>query len=571
MDSTTAVYLCSVDLPTKTHQIDFVNKALQDAYFTSKVVKSSLNNTFQNRYKMIRVGINVELISNCNYGYYTNTITDNGSTIQKKYFFRITRKEYGAKGKTNIYFEIDTFQTYMFDFQFHSSFVERETVKNDTIGANVYPESFELGNYVCAKRQEVTQLKSDLLYIIGVSDTDNGIIGGVYGKTYSGIRYRVYNDEDVSMLTAYIKELSDAGHANAIVNLFTYPKEMLSHTTSFVSGDYIDNFTYDEQFIHFAPVIGGFTSQHGIGYTPYNKKLYTYPYNFLQIVNPHGGNVVLKFENFADVTEQEFWLEGTLVASPHFTLTPVLYDNKQVSYEDSIECGGFPLGSWNNDVYANWFAQNSTMLTTQSENARANYLTSSAINQNNLSTDTYNNVIGTASNAVGSILNLQLGSAVEAGVKGYSTQNSLNNTYENASLQTDTTYQNEIRSICAQISTASVQPNSAKGDTSASGLDVARGSNTFYINQMQVKGEIAKMIDMYFQMYGYQVNTVKVPTFNNRQKWDYIKTIGCNITGDIPQEDIDTLCSMFDNGLTIWHSHEYAYNYDTMNYTTNIE
>ena len=77
-------------------------------------------------------------------------------------------------------------------------------------------------------------------------------------------------------------------------------------------------------------------------------------------------------------------------------------------------------------------------------------------------------------------------------------------------------------------------------------------NNIFYT--LSIKSEFAKRIDKYFDMYGYLTNSVKTPNLNNRPNWNYIKTIGINILGDIPQEDLQTIKQFFDNGITLWHN-----------------
>ena len=64
----------------------------------------------------------------------------------------------------------------------------------------------------------------------------------------------------------------------------------------------------------------------------------------------------------------------------------------------------------------------------------------------------------------------------------------------------------------------------------------------------------ALRIDNFFSMYGYKTNRVKVPNITGRQNWNYVKTIGFNFTGDIPQEDADEIRTLFDNGYTLWHN-----------------
>lgn len=71
---------------------------------------------------------------------------------------------------------------------------------------------------------------------------------------------------------------------------------------------------------------------------------------------------------------------------------------------------------------------------------------------------------------------------------------------------------------------------------------------------MSIKAEYAKIIDDYFSAFGYRVNSLKVPNITGRANWNYVKTVGCNVIGDVPQTDIEEIKSMFDRGVTIWHN-----------------
>jgi hypothetical protein len=77
-----------------------------------------------------------------------------------------------------------------------------------------------------------------------------------------------------------------------------------------------------------------------------------------------------------------------------------------------------------------------------------------------------------------------------------------------------------------------------------------------------VTAENIKMIDDYFSMFGYKVNTIKVPQFTSRPYWNYIKTSGVNMIGNVPQDALNVLKQMFDNGVTMWHRLSYMYKYD---------
>jgi hypothetical protein len=100
----------------------------------------------------------------------------------------------------------------------------------------------------------------------------------------------------------------------------------------------------------------------------------------------------------------------------------------------------------------------------------------------------------------------------------------------------------------------------AKENIIAYYINVASGDITFSQKEsgftwrkMSIRAEYARMIDDYFTMFGYKTNRLKVPNINGRANWNYVKTKGCNIIGDIPQDDMQEIKTMFNRGVTIWH------------------
>jgi hypothetical protein len=53
-------------------------------------------------------------------------------------------------------------------------------------------------------------------------------------------------------------------------------------------------------------------------------------------------------------------------------------------------------------------------------------------------------------------------------------------------------------------------------------------------------------------MYGYQTNRVKIPNTNHRERFWYIKTVGCEIDATMAQKDIQKIKACYDNGITFW-------------------
>jgi len=572
------IKLCSVPI-TPTNQIDFANITEQLAYFNIHTIATFSKCKYQARTSKIRVKGYVDTLQNCNYGFYINTYLNTSKT----FFFWIVAKNFLARDTTELTIQIDDFQTWQFDFHFSTCMVERKHTINDTIGSNTIPETFELGDYVTHKKKPVAILQGAPCYMVAVTDS-GAISGDIFGQTYSGFAIKYFTHNDIDAMNTFIQGLATAGKADAIAFIFTFPNNFLtdkmippmaSGTT--ISG-FMGNIVSDETF-NWIQQDHNFTYKTD-AYSPYNKKLYCYPFNFITVKNSSGGNVVLKLELFDDLTDIGFSVEGVLAQNPHITLTPKNYGGKAFAIDDSIVMQDFPLCSWNNDNYSNWYAQHVNSINAQSSNATAsfkanqsvmganynntrdNMITSAEKGAINTGLSTLNafgsgNFLGGASNAVGGIAN----NVLDYQQSGRNAQNDLSN----SSLMNTVNYQNSIKGILASVQDAQVQPNSCKGSTASSGLDLARDTATFFIEQIGIKPEYARIIDMYFQMFGYQVNSVEVPSFKTRERWNYLKCVNTSTYGNVPFEDLNALNDMFNNGLTIWHDASFMYNYDTTN------
>jgi hypothetical protein len=71
---------------------------------------------------------------------------------------------------------------------------------------------------------------------------------------------------------------------------------------------------------------------------------------------------------------------------------------------------------------------------------------------------------------------------------------------------------------------------------------------------MSIKAEYARCADEFLSQFGYKCNRVKVPNITGRRNWNYVKTVGCYIEADIPQDDLQNIKNMFDRGITFWHN-----------------
>ena len=86
-----------------------------------------------------------------------------------------------------------------------------------------------------------------------------------------------------------------------------------------------------------------------------------------------------------------------------------------------------------------------------------------------------------------------------------------------------------------------------------------------YILKHSCNAEYAKRIDDFFTMYGYAQGIVATPNRRARQRFTYIKTIGCEISGSIPNDDQLKIKSIYDNGVRFWVNPSEIGNYTLAN------
>lgn len=101
--------------------------------------------------------------------------------------------------------------------------------------------------------------------------------------------------------------------------------------------------------------------------------------------------------------------------------------------------------------------------------------------------------------------------------------------------------------------------------TQSSDVASMTGARTFAYLNRHITRDYARIIDEFFNMYGYKTNLVKVPNWNVRPHWTYCKTAGCIIKGNIPANDAKKICAIFDNGITHWRNGDEVGNYSLDN------
>lgn len=129
----------------------FASLSAQQNFFSSpKRVKFQLENLqyLRTGENSIKVELKTAALYDCNYLMFQNTgyVDESGRT--RWFYAFIDRVDYVNEATSEIFYTIDPMQTWLFDFKFADCMVEREHVRDDTIGANIVAEPVTAGQYI---------------------------------------------------------------------------------------------------------------------------------------------------------------------------------------------------------------------------------------------------------------------------------------------------------------------------------------------------------------------------------------------------------------------------------------
>lgn len=516
------------------HTIYFEDKVKQYQYFYGKKKHTLIENTYQRINKGVcRVGIQAELLYDCNYMMFQN------QTFGTKWFYAFINKvEYVNNNVSEIYFEIDVMQTWFFDYTLNKCFVEREHSVTDGIGECLVPENLSVGEYLISEQREIIEGFDDKSIVVAVCDTggsfitNNDIEVNVINGTVSGATYYVYSINQIGQLKNLLQAYREK--PEAIVSMYMIPTQCIAE--EIISGGKITSDTFKGRWHNV--LIGGVTSDTQLdGYTPKNNKLYTYPYNYYEVNNCNGEKINLRYEFFKDNIPQ-FEVCTTLMQPVEVTLRPRNYrglKDGKVSTTECITLTNFPTCTWSNDSFTTWLGKNAI-------NIGTNLLQGIASAMIGMST-------GSVSASTASVNKAQK-------IQSVHQNNQKLSTIENAS--------SGILNTLSSAGNAYIASDVFNGNQS-NNANWANGMQQFYGCRKHITKDMAKSIDNYFSMFGYQTNKVKTPNISSRPTWNYVKTNGCTIKGNMPIDDNRMICSVFDSGITFWKHGDWVGDYSLSN------
>ena len=537
MVNMTEVRLISVPLEKDyAHTLYFETIAEQESYFAEQTVHVLTDFSYQRKDNVLRVPVHIDILyrDGINYVSYQNKAYSN-----KRFYAFVTDMKYVNDERTDVFIQTDCIQTWMFDMEIKPCFVEREHVAYDGYGEHTIDEGLEFGDYKAVESRSIT-IGDEKVIVAAVSKTpdEKTSVGRMYHGIYSGLAYVAFA-ETGGKFEEFVASYDKDAAADAISMVFLAPASLVMDADGNVqNGGVVPESTkprtvvinkVDAAHKGDVEIIHEFSTRDLDGHEPRNKKLLCYPYRYLLVSNNAGGSAMYKFEKFGlgttAIYEPAFTIYGCLTPGCSIRLIPMEYNGSRMNHEEGLNMGKYPTLNWTSDAFTNWLTQNSV----------------------NIGLDLATGGMQVVGGLAGAVMTGGIGGVVGAGqvMSGLTS----------------------IAGTMAQVHQQSLTPPQARGNTNSGDVITATGDNEFKFYTMSIKKEYAMMLDEFFDMYGYKCHRVKVPEKNHRTNYWYTKTIDANITGPIPQADLQTIKDCYNRGITFWKTQGNFRNYNVSNET----
>lgn len=562
----------------------------QEAYFQTKIkphpnggvweFTEQTYTRFDNQNK-VRVQGNELNFVDCNYLMFQNM------NFGGRWFYAfITGVTYINNVTSDIYYEIDVMQSWMFQVNLSWCFVEREHTLTDKLGEYILDEPVGGGEMICVKEEKVAEVEGIDLDEWGVvlAHTTAGstdLLLERLGGIITGCHYEGYENtnEGLETLKNLLQAITDANQIDSVINLFAFPIDLLnwakSHQSTPFTGTYVST----------KPT--GFSN-----YLPHNNKLYTRNYcNVTVLGDPSSATYYYEEYNTPDDTNLLFEFTANVSAMPEMALCPMNYDRRPQDYNNRVVMTDFPNLPFAIDSYKRIVATGyQTMM-------EINH--SASMIGNGIST-----VLGGAQLASGLMgVTGAVGGAM-AGVEIPSSAtrapNSIRPQGLTPELQSDlvggaskatgggATMANGMLAIGTEMASykiAQMNLNSVPNQWSGAKvplLSLALKRKGFYIRHNQIRLEYAKMVDTFFDMYGYQVNQLKIPNIVDHEalwaarKHFYFVKLGLvnyeynwsQVQAErktcVPVTELAKITQIYQNGITFWKNPEEVGDYSVV-------
>lgn len=583
------------------HTILFTSKEQQQLFF-SGLRKYTLDYQTYTRTGRgsIRVQIKTEDLYDCNYLMFENYFRYSGTGVTtKKWFYAfIDKVEYINNEVSEVFFTIDVMQSWAFDYSIKASFIDRCHVSNDAKYSNLVPEEVSVGSayhLIDAQPYDFDLNPTGVMFIVteaipdgdtndcvfstqdgnpetttynwkGISDPDVNIgmrAGRLVNKVFTGLYYLYIDFIDTTngpkLASNVIEAYTQKGKEQSIVTVIMVPSPVLGTNDD------------GKRSIFSVPEVTDTVFQNRYGWKPNNNKIYNSPYNFVLVSNNSGNTKEYQWEEWASAGRGGFVVYYAPMNSPSCIILPTNYCGIGEDWDNGLKTDSFPVCAYAGDAYKAWWAQNGARIGAQGINATLGLLAGFADAgmrygiRSNYASDRFENAVNDIDERFSSMGNLQYtrrninarARAELGAIRNF--RDTMTNIGEMGALAAGgaavggiTRLATTAVDIASSIQSAKAQPNRAYGDTSGSYLQAFTDRIKFSAYRMTLRPDLLKRMDAYFDMYGYAIKQLGTINRAARNYYTYIKTVGCNIQANCPEDDVGLIKAIYDNGITFW-------------------
>lgn len=555
-----------------THTAYWNDTLQQDEWVEGRIVATFNAQSYVHKNgNSIKLAGNMGLYAKCNYLRFKNT------SFENMWFYAfILDMNYINNETFEVVYQIDVMHTWFWEYKNRMTecMVVREHSYADRVGDNVEPENLELGPYVAngvemirVGPESLPELPNSYAFTVIASQGPDGSqnthqidnqVSGLYVRTVTGlVALQSLLEEFTSGVTASLEP---------IISINQFPAAFLSPTTARPVEELglVVKLKYDGSVSHGTDLaFNGFVANDPetdsvYTYIPKNNKLYTYPYNFLTFESPDGSSVELRYELFRNHNSHEFVVN--YATYPMFEVMCAPYDYEVATWgEISLAHAGtpwrtkyglaaknYPSAGVASDAFSAWWAQNKNSYSTDQVVSAAQKGYGGLKDMLGGLIDTILGKGGSGSGgwykgAHGKGLAIQAGAEVVTGLLG-------------TAADTAVDYFSNDAKIAAAKQDHEAVPDSVVTKASASAVLNKTGEYNFKVYYTKITPYFAERVDKFFTRYGYAVNSIRIPVFNNRPRWNFIKTNGAKVGAgaNIPVADEVEICKIFDKGITFW-------------------
>ena len=593
--------------------IQFDNSTAQLNYFNSLPYLEIDNITYVRQTTKIKVPYNRESLLEYNYLYFQNS-----NYGDKIFYAFITNVEYVNPNTSAISFVIDEWQTWCFDITFMPTFIERKHCQRwNSDGSpviNTIDEGLDYGSEYITKDHE--QYNNDLYWICFVtslvtSESDNrNDVPNPLSLFYLPIYHtssRIITDSSIKLvnnsphLTTPKELLNSFRNSEVLVNKlvscyiceeppFRYTYQISDNSIIITPDNVSDVDVYGTQLPGYVITYRGtgmlnepvrsFSKYGNLRNYVTESKLLMYPYSYVQLIDGQGNNFIIKPEYItsSDIQISTFTSNSTANKIAHIVqnyryLSNVTLSNCRWELQNGIINSSPNTLTTVDDYTAAYLQGNSNTISTNIANIQLQAETNNIMSQNTakanrassfvesigtIGTSTVNGALmgdikGGPGMGVGALIGAGQG-LVQAGTNMISTEIQNKALIENTELQGNVSYEKAIASEMAKIQDAKMVADNVALQGGDVFFTYQNKFNGYCLVYRQISNEYISILENYFKKYGYKVNTIEIPNLHTRESWNYIRTIDCNIKASINAESLEKLRTMFNNGVTVWHT-----------------